>query len=173
MFASELKEFIDQDKKMSKAFQGFRGFNDYPSNIFKQDGKLKAVILNPKFDEKDQVGHWVLLCVDPQRKCVTYFDPLGESPTNYTDGEEARAEWLEAISAPSFRSNIGFQYQSDKSSSCGLFVLYTFYFLSRGYKFQQILSHFSVYHRNRNEKIVQRFSLRFKRPGEKNKIWHR
>lgn len=116
---------------MKEKFVGIFASDELPHIIKRK--KDSAYIANT--DKSNEIGkHWVLAYRKENE--VLFIDPLGESPRFYGVAFE---KWLKHFPVKHLTEPV----QGEDSNLCGLFVLYFFYFLSRGHSLKGILKMFS------------------------------
>ena len=164
MYGYQLFNCIQSDVIMRQHFKTITNPTKVTQNLENthQKANKSFYILNPSLDRTKQPAenlpeHWMLLKIS--KKGIIYFDPLGASPIQYLPKKNIKASqiWKRFIRRSSFSSNIGHPVQSHYSVKCGFYVLYVFYFLSRGHSLSDILKAFSYHNLKKNENIVNQF----------------
>ena len=99
--------------------------------------------------------HWLLL-VFYASSHILYFDPLGQKPEHYS---VKLSNWLKTSKCPVKMKLV--QLQPYDSNTCGLYILYFVYFLSRGVPFNSIMKKFHKHgDLGPNDIIVSKFVLK-------------
>lgn len=101
-------------------------------------------------DESDELGsHWVLLYLKPGRNI--YFDSYGKPPNT------AIKQWLEDQDQPIQSNTV--QIQGYGTDYCGLYVLFFYYYLARGWDLQRILCYFNRKNLKANDTFLINWTL--------------
>ena len=147
MFASQILRIIAQDHHMSSIFKGVYSKDKLPplSNTTSDCAYILNSAISTSLGE-----HWLLAMVNNRKHIAIWVDPYGFSPLYY--GKEF-SEWLLPMKVRSSDLMI----QSPTSHYCGLFVLYFYYYLSRGVDLTLIQASFSVKNLPFNDSVVAEF----------------
>jgi len=126
MYGSQIKRIIDSDIHMKNAFGGIYPRDKIPSQLIPN----KAYVINS--DPAASLGqHWLLAYVNRDGRGITWFDSFGESPSHYQINN------LPPVIEMNTKS-----LQGPLSKYCGLFVIYVYYYLTRGIALGKIIRTF-------------------------------
>lgn len=148
MYTSQIMKIIDNDKIMKKTFFGI-----FARDTLKPLNKNIESAYIANTDKSNSPGeHWILTYVIPDKNEIIFFDSLAFKPSYY--GKEFE-DW---INLPEFKVvKISRAVQSKESTYCGLFVIYYFYYLCRGWSVDDITNTFSS-DLGKNDEIVSQFA---------------
>lgn len=149
MYSSQLKKLIDSDIQMKRVFCGIFPCDKLPKLNTSTDC---ALIINSG-EAKTKGEHWLLVYYRKKTKTLIWFDSLGNPPNFYNP------KILQWIKSNNVKIEINKKViQSPYSYLCGIFVLFVFFYLSRGWPLSYIVNKFS---RNliANDRIVSNWVL--------------
>ena len=141
----ELYRIIKKDPFMSRLLRGILYANEVIKINSRQWFGKRAFIINAS-------EHWLLLVL--YGDYILYIDPLGKPPSAYSS---TLAVWLKNQKCP-IKSKL-IRIQPNNSELCGLYILYFLYFLSRGFKYENILQKFNRSNLCLNDMLVSKFAL--------------
>ena len=151
MYGSQLDKIITSDLILRRQFCGIFAVDKLVNKVLKNN--CGYIINTAKSTDSEGGEHWLLVYV--KKGEVKFFDSYGKDYTEY--GEQIK-KWVLSANYP-IENNIKV-IQSTRSINCGLFVLFAFYFLVRGFSLKQIANKFSS-NLEYNDKIVESFAWNY------------
>ena len=136
MYANQLRKIVEADDRMKRVFAGI--------------SKCKEIGSCPKKPRAQILlcgSHWLL--VFQKNNATWFFDSYGKPPSYYN---------LTVNRCPLVYNNI--TVQPLKSSSCGLYITFVLFHLSRGLSLEEIVKKFSWQTLQYNDKLVASFAKR-------------
>ena len=151
MYSSQLHTLINRDPLMRKKFMGFCAKDELKPIVLNSSNRNDCAYIANTDNAKEIGEHWVLAYRRWQGNQVLFIDPLANPPDFY--GPEF-SWWLRNFHVVQLPTPV----QGDNSVLCGLFVLYFFYYLSRGCRLASILRTLSKSHPHLNDRLVLDFA---------------
>lgn len=133
MYGGQLVNIIEQDPIMNSTFRGLLSRDGTP--VFSKKSASSFVLNSQPAGSLE--GHWVLV-YKKRNGPLIFFDPLGQSPGEYSN---KWLGWMKKSSARIIRNTR--PVQPPQSALCGCYCLFVLFKLSHQCSFKNAMSHFS------------------------------
>ena len=147
----QIAKILSRHHHTQELFQSCLAWNQLPEVVTRYPS---FYIVDVKHSGEDGIGHWCSLWYDGPHRKSYFIDSYAKAPEDY-------APRLRTIM---LNNSAGYEYntrvvQSDSSTSCGAFAVYTSDLLARGLSMTQAMNTLSTTHLEANDAIVNTYLL--------------